>query len=57
MNNFRVDQSRTLNWEFAGVAQGIKKTNYEGWNNEAVWETYFMLKVPSSSVKNRTKKS
>lgn len=47
MNNFRVDQSGTLSWEFAGVAQDITKTNYEGWNIEAVRETYFMLKLQS----------
>lgn len=57
MNNFRVDQSGTLSWEFAGVAQDITKTNYEGWNIEAVRETYFMLNVPSSLVKKQKQKT
>lgn len=56
MNNFRVDQSGTLSWEFAGVAQGTKKTNYEGWNIEAVWETLFHVESAKLFGEKQNKK-
>lgn len=53
MNNFRVDQSGTLSWEFAGVAQGTKKTNYEGWNIEAA-QIYLTRRAASDTINKKS---